>query len=76
MMKNSLENRHKRHLQVMELYELGLDIAGISHVLGVHRDTVYWHVRHDKTRRNRLAELREGEHVGNQHGRYGSLSHD
>lgn len=54
MRKNSLQDRHKRHLQVIELRDLGLSIEGIAEVLGIHKDTVYWHVRREKSRQSRL----------------------
>lgn len=59
-MRRATEDRHKRHLQVVELRDLGLSIDGIAEVLGVHRDTIYWHIRHEKTRQDRLAN-RGGE---------------
>ena len=54
-MRQATEDRHKRHLQVVELRDLGLSINGIAEVLGVHKDTVYWHVRREKARQERLA---------------------
>lgn len=57
-MKAKVEDRHKRHLQVLELHELKLDRNGIAEVLGLHPSTVYWHIRREQVRQDRLAELR------------------
>jgi IS30 family transposase len=57
-MKAKVEDRHKRHLQVLELHELKLDRNGIAEVLGLHPSTVSWHIRREQVRQDRLAELR------------------
>jgi IS30 family transposase len=57
-MKANIEDRHKRHLQVLELHELKLDRNGIAEVLGLHPSTVSWHIRREQVRQDRLAELR------------------
>jgi len=65
-MRQATEDRHKRHLQVVELRDLGLSIEGIAEVLGVHKDTVYWHVRREQARRDRLANRGGEDDAGDQ----------
>lgn len=73
-MKTKIDEQHKRHLQVIELYDLGLAMEGIAEVLGIHRDTVYWHVRREKARQERLADKGGEYDAGNSHPR-GGLPH-
>lgn len=73
-MKTKIDEQHKRHLQVIKLYELGLNIKGIAQVLGIHKHTVYWHVRREKARQERLAD-RGGQDDAGHYPTLGSLSH-
>ena len=45
---------HKLHLQIVELNDLGLNKEEIAAQLGISVSNVYWHLRREKTRRERI----------------------
>lgn len=45
---------HKLHLQIIELDALGLTKAEIAAQLGISVSNVYWHLRRERTRRERI----------------------
>lgn len=45
---------HKLHLQIIELDALGLTKAEIAAQLGISVSNVYWHIRREKVRQERI----------------------
>jgi DNA-binding CsgD family transcriptional regulator len=45
---------HKLHLQIIELDALGLTKAEIAAQLGISVSNVYWHIRREKARQERI----------------------
>ena len=45
---------HKRHLQIMELYALGLTRKEIVRQLGLSMSTVQWHIKREEVRQARI----------------------
>ena len=45
---------HKLHLQIIELDALGLTKAEIAAQLGISVSNVYWHIRRERVRQERI----------------------
>lgn len=70
----AIDVTQKRHLQILELYDLGLSQRQIAAQLGIHETTVSWHIN-----RERAIQARKAEGGGNDVSRAsayaGSLPH-